>query len=115
AANAFLHATPDRREGPSADGRVEARAVVANCKTSMAEAAIATDSFSLAERLLFEAEQIAPDDYTHDRITATRLTLANARAAKSPKDGAVAKAPAEGGEDGEPSVKAIAPPPSPEA
>lgn len=82
AANAFLHAT---RGTASAGDRVEPQAVVANCKTSMAETAIGTNSFSLAERLLFEAEQIAPDDYTRDRITATRVTLANARARRDGK------------------------------
>lgn len=75
AANAFLHEVKDGRDTS------EAQAVVANCKTTMAESAIDARSFALAEKLLFEADQIAPDGFTRDRITATRVTLANARTA----------------------------------
>lgn len=82
AANAFLL----QWQGGAAESD-EAASVVANCKVNLAEEAIASRSFELAERLLFEAEAAARDSYTKDRVSTTRVELAKSRqAATAPKD-----------------------------
>jgi tetratricopeptide (TPR) repeat protein len=84
AANAFLI---EWEEG--GDAVDEAESVIANCKIVLARDAMESESFDLAERLLFEAEDHARDDYTRDRISATRVDLAHARreAVAAPSDG----------------------------
>lgn len=73
AANAFLHTKPP------AEMSAEPTAVVANCKVTFAEDAVKVGSYDLADRLLFEAEELANDRYTEDRIVAVRVELANLR------------------------------------
>jgi len=84
AANAFL-----LQWKGSAEESDEAASVLANCKVNLADQAMLTKSFELAERLLFEAESAARDTYTRDRISAARVELARLRqeeivAAKDP-------------------------------
>lgn len=81
AANAFLL---EWDEGGDAVGQAES--VIANCKVELAEDAMEAASFELADRLLFEAEEHAQDQYTRDRISTTRVELASARRAAAGKD-----------------------------
>lgn len=74
AANAFLIS-----DDTSEPDRLEARSVVANCKVEMAHKAIETQSWSLAEQLLDDAESLEPDPYARDQIALTRVDLAKAR------------------------------------
>lgn len=79
AANAFLIAP--RTSEPD---RLEARSIIANCKVEMAREAINSDSYSLATRLLDEAESLEPDQYARDQIAMARVDLA-AHQSSSPK------------------------------
>ncbi len=86
AANAFL-----LQWRGAAEETDEAASVVANCKVTLANSATEAESYDLAERLLFEADAIARDQYTRDRISAARVELATRRAAV--KDVVVAPPP----------------------
>lgn len=97
AANAFLLQWNDGEAEAN-----EASSVVANCKIELATTAADSDSFDLAERLLFEAEQHARDSYTRDRISSARVELARQRkaaleeerAARQEKEVVIAEPPA---------------------